>query len=119
MGVWVCIEADVALVKVELPTVAVTANVYEYCALSVKVKVMLGAVPVTLNPVVITVPPLFTVYVYVTPVPEPPVHVIDITPAAPAVAVTVPKGLMVVIEADVALVKVELPTVAVTANVYE
>jgi ABC-type transporter Mla MlaB component len=54
---------DSLLVRVDAPAVAVTAKVYEYCAVSVKVKVMLGAVPDTLNPVVITVPPLFTAYV--------------------------------------------------------
>ena len=101
---------DSLLVKVDAPTVAVTAKVYEYCALSVKVKVMLGAVPVTLNPVVITVPPLFTVYVYTTPVPAPPVHVIDITPAVPAVATGVAKAL---IATNVVIVPKEIDDVVV------
>jgi hypothetical protein len=63
---------------------------------------------------------LYTVYEYETPLADPPVQAIDIWPAVPeAVAVTVPKGLMVVIEADVALVNVEAPAVAVTVKVYE
>jgi len=62
----------------------------------------------------------YTVYVYVTPDAVPPVQATDTCPAVPeAVAVTVPKGLMVVMDALVALVKVELPTVAVTAKAYE
>ena len=65
-------------------------------------------------------PALYTAYVYATPVPAPPVHVIDTAPAvADAVATTEPKaliGVWVVIVVDVAE-PVPSSTVPVTVTV--